>query len=1099
MKTVNIFLTFLFLFSLTFPIHASRKADTKTFSGLKFRGIGPALMSGRIADIAVDPGDRATWYVAVGSGGLWKTVNAGTTWTPVFDDMPSYSLGCVMIDPGNPLVIWLGSGENSSGRHVGYGDGVYKSTDAGRSWSNMGLKHSEHIAQILVHPDDSDTVFVAAVGPLWSPGGERGVYKTEDGGTTWKQVLAISDNTGVCSLVMDPGDPDILYAAAYQRRRHVAAFMGGGPESGIYKTIDGGKTWKKINKGLPTVDMGKIGLAVSPQKPSVVYATVETHRGTDWSHSPGGFFRSMDRGENWEKRSDYFPVKWATGPHYYQELYPDPHRFDHIYQADAPLMLSQDGGKTWNRVPSQWRHGDHHALVFDPRDPDWLLAGTDGGVYESFDHGVNWRYFPNLPVTQIYKMAIDNDVPFYNVIGGTQDNSTQYGPTRTSNVRGIINADWRVTLGGDGYACAIDPEDPDTIYCEWQVGNLVRYDRPSGERIDIKPQPEPGEDPPRWNWDSPVIISPHSHTRLYFGSQRLYRSEDRGDSWTPLSGDLSRNLNRLRMTYMGRTWGPEAVFDQDAMSYFGNITAIDESPLVEGLLYCGTDDGLVQVSEDGGNTWRKIDQFPAVPEMAFVNDVEACRHDPDGVFLVLDNHKRGDFTPYVLHSSDRGRSWRSIRGDLPDRHIIWVVVQDHVIKDLLFAGTEFGIFFTRDGGSHWHRLEGGLPTIAFRDLKIQRRENDLVGASFGRGFFVLDDYTALRHFPVTGDATEALLFPVRPALQYVPQTPFGMRGKGTQGAGFFTGDNPPFGAVFTYYLPETIQTRQEKRAEADKTSAKSGKSVRYPDWEALRTEDRELKPGIRFTVRDGAGTVVRRIDAPASKGFHRVAWDLSYAPTTPVRLKESRREMWEDEGGGPMVLPGTYRVAMAAIVDGRERTLAKPMEFEVGWLLPDTLTEEQRREVLAFQQKTARLQRVAWASSDVIKEIEKRLEFILKGLRDTPDASSALNDRTLGIRTRLFELKAKLEGDWTILGRSEPAEPSIEDRISSIVWGQWNTRMPPTQTHRRAHEIAAADFSVFLKDLRTLVEEDLKSLERDMESVLAPWTPHRGVPVWKDE
>ena len=568
---------------------------------------------------------------------------------------------------------------------------------------------------------------MAAQGPLWSPGGERGLYKTEDGGQTWKPILTKGSYTGVTDIAFDPRNPDVIFAATHQRQRTVWSLINGGPESGIYKSVDGGKTWRELTSGLPTEDKGKIALAVSPLKPDVVYATIELAGRT------GGFWRSEDGGESWTKMSDY--ISGGTGPHYYQEILCDPHRFDVVYQANVRLGRTEDGGTTWDVVESPWKHVDNHAVAFRKSDPDFLLVGCDGGLYRSFDYAKTFDFIANLPLTQFYKLSVDNDYPFYNIVGGTQDNATQLGPSRTNNVSGIRNSDWRITIGGDGHDCAIDPEDPNIIYCESQQGYLRRYDRRTGESVDIRPQPEKGEDSLRFNWDSPILISPHSHTRLYFGSKRLHRSDDRGDSWTTISPDLSRNLDRFKLQVMDRVWSIDAVYDLYAMSDFGNITSISESPLREGLIYVGTDDGLIQVTEDGGANWRKIERVYGIPEFSFVNDIKADLHDVDTVYAVLDNHKRGDFQPYLVKSTDRGQTWNSIVGDLPDRHIVWRFEQDHVNKNLYFVGTEFGLFFSLDGGEHWIKLTGGVPNIPFRDIEIQRRENDLVGAHVRPRFF----------------------------------------------------------------------------------------------------------------------------------------------------------------------------------------------------------------------------------------------------------------------------------------------------------------------------------------------------------------------------
>jgi photosystem II stability/assembly factor-like uncharacterized protein len=835
-------------------------------------------MGGRIADIAVSPRDGNTWYVAVGSGGIWKTENAGVTWRPIFDDQPSYSIGCVTLDPSNPDVVWVGTGENVSGRHVGWGDGVYKSLDGGHTWQRMGLERSEHIGKIVVDPRSSDVVYVAAEGPLWASGGERGLYKTTDGGESWSQVLAIDDDTGVTDVEVDPRNPDVLYAAAYQRRRHIWSLLAGGPGSGIHKSTNGGETWRRLETGLPKGDMGKIGLAVSPANPDVVYATIEANE------KERGLYRSRDRGERWERRNEY--ISNGTGPHYYQEIVASPHDVDLVYQMDVFLHVTRDGGATFDVLGTgSEKHSDNHALVIDREDPNHLIVGTDASVYESFDEGTTWRQFPNLPVSQFYKLALDTAEPFYDIVGGAQDLGTLLGPSRTNNVEGIRNRDWYVPLGADGYACAFDPEEPNLVYMQTQGGELQRYDRRSHELIGIKPVPAPGEPPERWNWDSPIIVSPHSHTRLYFGSQRLWRSDDQGNSWRSSSGGLTRDRNRYELEMMGRVWSVDALYDNGAMSLYGTITTISESPLVEGLLYVGTDDGLIQVSEDGGDNWRTVEDFPGVPELSFVNDVQASPHDPDTVFAVLDAHKTGDFHPYLFESKDRGRTWRSIAGDLPPGEIVWAVEQDHVEPDLLFVGAELGLYFSPDRGTHWVELTGGVPTISFRDIELQRRDDDLVGATFGRGFYVLDDYAPLRAIAAGALERDAVLFPVRDAWWYVPYVPMQARGKPSLGSDDFTAPNPPFGAIFTYYLKESPRIAKEIRREVEKKLRESGKDVAFPGWERLAEEALEHGPKVLLTVRDTDGRAMRRIVGPAEAGIHRVNWDLRLPPPDPIDLE----------------------------------------------------------------------------------------------------------------------------------------------------------------------------------------------------------------------
>jgi photosystem II stability/assembly factor-like uncharacterized protein len=1059
--------------------------NVETFSGLKFRNIGPALMSGRISDIAIHPEDQSIWYVAVGSGSVWKTVNAGTTWTTIFDDMPSYSIGCVTIDPNNPDIIWIGTGENVSGRHVGWGDGVYKSLNGGKTWSNMGLKESEHISKILVNPRDSKIVYVAAEGPLWSAGGERGLYKSEDGGKTWNTSLEISRDTGVTDVEMDPKDSNILYAAAYQRRRSVAAFMGGGPESGIYKSDDAGKTWRKLAVGLPKGDMGKIGLAISPIKPGVVYATIEANR------DQKGFYRSTNRGESWEKRSSY--TSGGTGPHYYQEIYASPHQFDRVYQMDVWMNVTDDGGKTFKPIGETHKHSDNHALAFDSKDPNYLLSGCDGGLYETYDHGKTWKFFANLPLTQYYKMSLDNDLPFYNVHGGTQDNSSQLGPSRTLNQNGIFNSDWIITTGADGYACAIDPEDPNIIYAEWQNGSLNRYDKRSGELVDIKPQPEKGDDPPRWNWDTPIIISPHSNTRLYYASQRVYKSDDRGDSWTTISPDLTRNIFRLEQKIMGKTWSVDSLWDHGAMSIYSTITSLSESPFQEGLIYVGTDDGLIQVTEDGGKTWRKVDKIPGVPDRYFVNKIRASKHDKDTVYAALDNHKTGDLKPYLLKSADRGRTWKSIVGDLPKKTIVWAITQDHEKADILFIGTEFGIYFTPDEGEHWVKLKGDVPNISFRDLEIQERESDLVGASFGRGFYVLDDYSPLRHVSEDVLKQECVLFPVKIALMYIERRPLDLKGKAFLGDSIYLAPNPPFGAVFTYYLKDSLKTSAEKRLDVEKKMEKEGKPVKFPGWEALRMEEREEKPVIIITIKDADGQVVRQLTGPTSKGMNRVAWNLRYPTVNPTELEARQRSPWDEPPEGALVIPGTFTVSIAKRIEGMLIRLGEPQTFTVESLGLATLGAKDRKNLLAFQKKAGELQRAIMGAGAAAGEAMREIQFIKKALLDTPKASPQLGDQARELERRLQEFQIELYGDRTIGRRSEPTSPSIMRRVST----QLLATCPITETNKRNYEIAADDFEKLLEEMRQVIEVELKKLKDSVEAAGAPWTPGRSLPNWK--
>ena len=1075
--------TFSSIIPYSFSQTEDKTAITIAVDGLKLRSIGPAVMGGRIADIAISPTAPSTWFVAVGSGNLWKTSNCGISWQPVFDYQTSYSIGCVTIDPNNPEVVWVGTGENVSGRHVGWGDGVYKSVDGGKSWKNVGLLHSEHIGKILIDPRNSDVVLLAAEGPLWSSGGDRGVYRTEDGGKSWEKVLEIDEHTGVTDLEFDPANPKVVYAAAYQRRRHTWSLLAGGPNSGIYKSTDNGKTWRQVKTGLPKGDMGKIGLAVTPANPNLVYATIEAN------DQEKGFYRSMDKGESWEKRSSY--TSGGTGPHYYQEIEASPQNPDLIYQMDVFLHVSRNGGKTFDYLGTgREKHSDNHALWIDPNNGQHLIAGTDAGLYESFDEGAHWRHFPNLPISQFYKLGLDNTEPFYNIVGGAQDLGTLIGPSRTMNVEGVRNQDWYVPLGADGYDTDFDPEDPNIVYMEIQGGLLHRYDRRSEEAQNIQPQPAPKDPPERWNWDSPILISPHNHNRLYFGSQRLWRSEDQGNSWTAISQDLTTNTNRYELEMIDRVWSVDALYDNGAMSKYATLTSISESPLVEGLLYTGSDDGLIHVSEDGGKNWRASGNLPGVPERSFINDLEASHQDANTLFAVADAHKFGDYSPYIFMSPDRGRSWRSIAGDLPPGTIVWVIKQDHKDENLLFAGTEFGIYFSYNKGTNWVKLNGGVPTIPFRDLALHERDDDLVGASFGRGFYVLDDYAALRGISAAVQAKKNTLFSVRDAWWYVPYAPMQAKGMPTLGSTSFVADNPPFGATFTYYLHDLPHTAKAERQQKEQTLREQNASIPFPGWGTLQTESGENSPQVLLLIKDESGNPVRWIAGTNQKGLHRASWDLRLPAPHPINLTmPAFQPPWAGNPQGPLAAPGNYTVELFIEHNGKLESQGASQSFTVK-AVPTLRENTDIKAIAEFQQKTLELMRQVASARSKMGEARERLRFTEAALKQTPKATTEHFAKWNELNKRLAELQIRLSGNPIRQGLNESTVPSISARVQQVANGHWSTRQTPTKTWESNIAIAERDFTQFKDDLKEYLQE-LETFEVALEEAGAPYTRGR--------
>jgi len=1063
--------------------------DTVAISGMTFRSIGPAITSGRIADLAVDPDNPKRFFVAAASGGVWRTSNAGNTFEPVFDSQGSYSIGTVVIDPSNSSTIWVGSGENNNQRSVAYGDGIYKSVDGGSTWTNMGLKASEHIARIVVHPGNSDVVFVAAMGPLWSAGGDRGVYKTSDGGKTWEQVLKVDEHTGACDIVMDPRNPDVLFAATHQRRRHVFTYLGGGPGSAIYKSTDGGKTWDKATSGLPGEDLGRIGLAISPVYPHPMYAMVETNG------DGGGCYRSTNGGVSWEKRAGYY-----TSGNYYVELIPDPKDADRLYSMDVWMKVSDDGGKTWRNVGEDYKHVDNHAIWIDPDDTEHLLVGCDGGLYETWDQGGNWRFITNLPLTQFYKVAVDNAEPFYHIYGGTQDNFSMGGPSRTISGNGISSYEWFMTHGGDGFESQVDPQDPNIVYAQSQHGVLVRYDKRSGEEVGIQPHEREGENSYRWNWDSPLAASRHVPGRVYFAANKLFVSEDRGDSWTVISDDLTRQIDRNKLKIMGRVWPMDAVGKNQSTSIYGNIVAFSESPADPNLLYVGTDDGLIQVTSDRGKSWRRIDRVPGAPDTSYVNAVLASAHNANVVYACFNHHKYGDFKPYLFVSRDQGRTWSSIASNLPERGSVYAIEEDHVDPQLLFAGTEFGFFVSNNGGASWRKFGSGLPTVAVRDIAIQRRENDIVLATFGRGFYVLDDYTPFRFMKDENLKEEGALLPVRPALAFEYSYPLGLPGKGFQGDDYYLGKNLGSEALITFYGRDKYQSLKDAREEAEKKRSKDGKDNVYPTYEQLAAERDEEGTKWFVVIRNAQGDIVRKLTASAGKkGFQRISWDLRTAHKEPARA--GGPGFYNPFAGvreGPQVAPGTYTAVLQLAEKGALRTVGQPVSFEVRSLGNQVLPATDRNAMVAFKRKAEDLDRIAGAAQASLSSLSSEMSLIRQAVSRMEGDEGEWLQQILPLERKISDLQRQLSGDPLKARLDMDPTPTPADRIGRVLYESKYSSSNPTETHRQSLAIAERELRPIVDAVQGLMEKDLPALRARLQQAGAPYTPN-VIPALKRE
>ena len=1059
----------------------SNPLDETSVSALKWREVGPALTSGRISDLAVNPDNPFEYYVAVASGGVWKTSNWGVDYTPIFDSQSSYSIGCVTIDPNNSNVIWVGTGENNNQRSVAYGDGVYKSVDGGKSWKNMGLKNSEHIGNIIVHPENSDVVYVSAYGPLWSKGGDRGIYKSEDGGVSWDKILFIDEHTGFNEIHMDPRNPEVLYAASHQRRRHVYTYVGGGPGSGLHKSTDGGKTWKKINKGLPGVEIGRIGMDISDANPEIIYAIVEA------SERKGGFYKSTNRGETWVKQSGK-----VTSGNYYQEIFADPVDQDVVYIMDTWMSVTHDGGKSFKNVGEDYKHVDNHAMWINPNNNSHWLIGCDGGIYETFDSGKKWDFKKNLPVTQFYKVAVDNAEPFYNIYGGTQDNFSIGGPSRVNNSHGISNQDWFITHGGDGFESQIDPENPNIVYAQSQYGWLVRFDKLSGEEVGIKPIARKGELDYKWNWDAPLAVSKHKSGRLYFAANKVFRSDDYGNSWNVISDDLSRQIDRNKLKVYDRVLSIDAVAKNGSTSPYGTIVALSESPIDENLIVIGTDDGLIQITEDSGNTWKRIDNIPGAPTQSYVNSVYLSQHDTNVIYVAFNHHKYGDFKPYLFKSSDKGNTWKSISSNLPERGSVYSIEEDHVDHDLIFCGTEFGVFFSPDSGGRWKELSNGLPTIAVRDIAIQRRENDLVLGTFGRGFFVMDDYSVLRSVENSDLSVGAKIFDVRDALMWEKAAPLGLPGKAFQGDNFYLAENLDPVAIFTYNYDKKFESLKSKRQKTEKKLIKDEKDVSYPSYEELYNELNEAKPELVFTIRDSENNVVKKIYKKPSKGLSRFQWDLRYEDNSPINLNTSSfYNPFAGVSEGTLVSPGTYTIDMSLLEAGETTKIVDAKSFNVVALNNTVMPADDRLAKVEFQRKVAKLQAEIGEYSRKLSEVSNKMRYVAQAIKKVEQPVDKISKMAWDLNQAIKEINLKFYGDNVKSRLDIQTYLTPSSRLGAVAYYQKYSTAAPTKTHMDSYEIAKEEFQpikLMINELKVKMT-DLESLLKEMGAAYTPGRP----------
>ena len=1001
---------------------------TASLARVAWRHIGPASFGGRIADVEAVPDDPATIFVAAASGGIFRSVNNGVTWDPVFDEEGTLlSVGDIAIAPSDPNIVWAGTGEPNNRQSSSWGDGVYKSVDGGEVWEHMGLRESHHIGRIVIHPRDPNIVFVAALGHLWGPNEERGLYRTKDGGASWEQVLGINDDTGVVEVALDQ-DGRTLFAAAYQRRRRGWGFVGGGPHSGLYRSLDGGDSWTKVGGGLPEGDVGRIGVEFSRSHPNIVYAI--------YQHQDGGIFRSEDRGTTWTWMNELNPR-----PSYYSQIRIDPENPNKVWVVAGSLNVSIDGGKTFRSDTADKIHVDHHALWINPSNPDHLMLGNDGGLYFSYDGSRNWDFIDNLPIGQYYDIGLDTRDPYW-VYGGTQDNGTWAVPSRTYSGLGIMNNDVVNIAWGDGFYTIPDPRDHRVIYANSQSGRTYLVDYETGEEKGIRPVPEDPEEEYRFNWSTPMLLSPHDPDVAYYGGNKLFKTSARGHTWQEISPDLTANQEWETLPILGVVRDDDTLSRDDGVSAFGTLTTIAESPLEAGVLYVGSDDGYVQVTRDGGQTWENLMDRFGLPGPRWVSRVIASLHAAGTAYVAFDGHQDDDFRPYLFKTTDYGGRWTGVSGDLPAGTVINALAEHPRNANLLLAGTESGLFVTVNGGRHWVLMHGTLPRVPIDDVIINARENDVILGTHGRSIIVLDDMALLEELTAAVLESEAHLFSLRTATQYHE-----LRQLPVPGASEFSGPNPDYGALITYYLKSEPPMRSTEAGD-------DGSAGEEP-----------AEPTVQIRVLDRAGRTVRELEGPDRGGFNRVAWDLRYPLSYEVEEGEGQGG-WFGPPKGPFVVPGEYTVMLQA----RGRELRQTVAVRVDPRAQTNPTALAAR--LAASQRVSELQRTFFEAIRTIEQVDQELERLDEMVEARGNVPDVVRSGLEEVSTKLDEVNEKLTARRT----------GPRSRITDTAGFLQGSTSAPTEAQLRTIDHLEAELREKVGELNALLTEDIPNLLSQMGS-----------------